>query len=145
MSAGLAVTQLQRIEELLDNRARVSGWYTQRLAGQELVKPPVVVSSTTRMSWFVYVVRIESPADRDAVARALSADRVPTRPYFAPIHLQGFYMERFGFRPGEFPVSEALGKKSLALPFSGVMTEEQVDYVCRRLIEHVQTFVERRI
>ncbi len=42
-------------------------------------------------------------------------------------------IERFGYRPGDFPVTEDLGARSLALPFSGVMTEEQVTLVCDAL------------
>jgi dTDP-4-amino-4,6-dideoxygalactose transaminase len=34
----------------------------------------------------------------------------------------------------DFPVTESLGDMSLALPFSGVMSEEQVDYVCEHLV-----------
>jgi len=42
-------------------------------------------------------------------------------------------VERFGYRPGDFPITEDLGARGLALPFSGVMTEEQVELVCRTL------------
>jgi perosamine synthetase len=41
-----------------------------------------------------------------------------------------FYRERFGYQRGDFPITEHLGDISLALPFSGVMTETQVDQVC---------------
>ena len=58
---------------------------------------------------------------------------IPVRPYFLPIHLQPYMVERFGYQPGDFPVTEDLGARGLALPFSGVMTEEQVDLVCRTL------------
>jgi dTDP-4-amino-4,6-dideoxygalactose transaminase len=44
-------------------------------------------------------------------------------------------VERFGFQPGDFPVTEDLGRRSLALPFSGVMKEEQVAQVCSILAE----------
>ena len=44
-------------------------------------------------------------------------------------------VEQFGYRPGDFPVTEDLGNRGLALPFSGMMTEEQVDMVCRTLRE----------
>jgi len=46
-------------------------------------------------------------------------------------------VERFGWREGDFPVTEDLGKRGLAIPFSGVMTEEQVDYVCKAIREEV--------
>jgi perosamine synthetase len=58
---------------------------------------------------------------------------IPSRPYFTPIHLQPFYRERFGWGPGDLPVTEDLGDRSLALPFSSVMTEAQVDAVCEAL------------
>jgi dTDP-4-amino-4,6-dideoxygalactose transaminase len=85
------------------------------------------------MSWFVYVVRVKPPASRDAVVKALAEQGIPSRPYFTPIHLQPFYRDRFGFQRGDFPVTEYLGDVSLALPFSSVMSEEQVDLVCERL------------
>ncbi|MBN1890292.1 MAG: DegT/DnrJ/EryC1/StrS family aminotransferase [Thermoflexales bacterium] len=134
MSAALGVTQMRRIEELLAKRARVAGWYTERLAGQELVEPPCVAVTTTRMSWFVYVVRIRPPASRDEVMRSLEEVGIPSRPYFTPIHLQPFYQHKFGYGRGNFPITESLGDNCLALPFSSIMTEEQVDDVCQHLL-----------
>jgi dTDP-4-amino-4,6-dideoxygalactose transaminase len=85
------------------------------------------------MSWFVYVVRINPPANRDEVVRLLAEAGIPSRPYFTPIHLQPFYREKFGYQRGDLPVTERLGDTSLALPFSGVMTEEQVDCICQKI------------
>lgn len=137
MSAALGLVQIRRIEELLASRARVAEWYNERLAGSELVEIPYIAPTTTRMSWFVYVVRIRPPARRDEVMRRLADVGIPSRPYFTPIHLQPFYRAKFGYRPGDLPIAEYLGEVSLALPFSGVMTEEQVDYVCQHLLESV--------
>ncbi len=133
MSAALGAAQMQRIEELLAKRARVAQWYNERLANQELIEIPYIAPTTTRMSWFVYVVRIKPPAQRDAVMRTLAEVGIPSRPYFTPIHLQPFYRQKFGYQRGDFPVTEYLGDVSLALPFSSVMREEQVDQVCRTL------------
>ena len=63
---------------------------------------------------------------------------IPCRPYFTPIHLQPFYRKRLGYVQGDFPVTEKLGERGLALPFSGVMSEDQVDYVCSRLLDIVE-------
>ena len=133
LSAALGVVQIQRIEELLARRAQVAAWYNERLANEELIDRPFIASTTTRMSWFVYVVRIKAPASRDEVLRHLAEAGIPSRPYFTPIHLQPFYRETFGYAPGDFPVTERLGAISLALPFSGVMSEEQVEAVCQSL------------
>ncbi|MBO9326879.1 MAG: DegT/DnrJ/EryC1/StrS family aminotransferase, partial [Roseiflexus sp.] len=146
LSAALGCVQMQRIHELLAKRARVAAWYNERLVDMELmelIERPIISANTTRMSWFVYVVRIKPPACRDVVMRILAASGIPSRPYFTPIHLQPFYRKRFGFRRGDFPVTEHLGDTSLALPFSSVMTESQVDMVCeqlrRSLVQSIQS------
>ncbi len=133
MSAALGVTQMQRIEELLAKREQVAKWYDERLAELPGIELYAVEPSTTRMSWFVYVVKFAKGIDRDAVAHALDSAGIPVRPYFAPIHLQPYMVERFGYRPGDFPVTEDLGKRGLAIPFSSVMTEKMVEQVCQAI------------
>jgi len=133
MSAALGRVQLSRIEELLGKREQVARWYTERLEEIPGVEAPQMAPSTTQASWFVYVVRFAPGFDRDAIARRLEQQGVPARPYFLPIHLQPYMVERFGYRAGDFPVTEDLGKRGLALPFSGVMSEQQVETVCRML------------
>jgi dTDP-4-amino-4,6-dideoxygalactose transaminase len=135
MSAALGAVQMRRLEELLTKRERVASWYAVRLAEIPGVELPQVLPETTRMSWFVYVVHLDPEHDRDTVARKLAARGIPTRPYFIPIHLQPYVVERFGYRPGDFPVTEDLGRRGLALPFSSVMTVDQVAQVCEALAE----------
>jgi len=133
MSAALGLAQLRRIEELLAKRERVAGWYNERLADVEVVQIPYIAPTTTRMSWFVYVVRFAPEIGRDRVMARLKEQGIPSRPYFTPIHLQPFYVQKFGYQRGDFPVTEEAGDTCLALPFSSVMTEEQVDHVCEAL------------
>jgi dTDP-4-amino-4,6-dideoxygalactose transaminase len=133
MSAALGRVQLGRIETLMAKRQKVADWYGERLAEIPGVEAPQVIASTTRMSWFVYVVRFAPGIDRDRLAQQLGERGIPARPYFLPIHLQPYMVERFGYRPGDFPITEDLGRRGLALPFSGVMTEEMVEHVCQAL------------
>jgi perosamine synthetase len=138
MSAALGTVQMGRLEELLGKRQQVADWYVERLAEIPGVEAPGLARSTTRVSWFVYVVRLKHGLDRAAVAKRLERAGVPVRPYFLPIHLQPYMVERFGFQAGDFPVTEDLGERGLALPFSGVMSEGQVESVCRALAESIQ-------
>jgi perosamine synthetase len=133
MSAALGVTQMGRLEELLQKRDKVAGWYSERLGEIPGVEIPVIEPFTTRMSWFVYVVRLDRKINRDSLAKRLEARGIAVRPYFLPIHLQPYMRERFGYTEGDFPVTEDLGKRGLAVPFSGVMAEEQVEDVCADL------------
>lgn len=133
MSAALGRAQVERLEELLAKREQVATWYAERLESLERVEAPARLASTTRVSWFVYVVRLAAGIDRDTLIPKFEAEGIPSRPYFAPIHLQPYMRERFGYREGDYPVAEDLGRRGLALPFSSVMTEEQVDLVCEAL------------
>lgn len=130
LSAALGAAQMKRIEELLVRRSCVAAWYNERLSQIQGVQAPVLVENTSEVSWFVYVVRFDQGIDRDLVAQRLKGRGIPVRPYFNPIHLQPYIKEMLGYQPGDFPVTEDLGRRSLALPFSGLMNEDQVDQVC---------------
>ena len=136
MSAALGRVQMTRLEELLQKRERVAAWYLERLAEIPFIEAPHLHPNTTRVSWFVFVIRLPKGMDRAAAARRLDDMGIPVRPYFLPIHLQPYMVEKFGYQPGDFPVTEDLGERGLAVPFSGQMTEAQVDLVCRALQQH---------
>jgi dTDP-4-amino-4,6-dideoxygalactose transaminase len=130
MSAALGLAQLKRLDQLLAARSRVAAWYTKRLSQLEGIVTPQLDPTTTLMSWFTYVIRVSPRIGRNRLMDWLLAHDIPSRPYFSPIHLQPYYRDRFGYQVGDFPITEELGEISLALPFSSVMSEEQVDFVC---------------
>jgi dTDP-4-amino-4,6-dideoxygalactose transaminase len=133
LSAALGAVQMSRLEELQQKRQRVADWYQARLAQIAGIEPPTIAPTTSRVSWFVYIIRLAPGLERQAVANRLAQRGIPVRPYFSPIHLQPYMVQRFAYRPGDFPVTEDLGARSLALPFSGKMTEEQVALVCQAI------------
>jgi perosamine synthetase len=133
MSAALGAAQMSRLPELLQKRQQVADWYAERLAEIPGVEAPGLAATTSRVSWFVYVIRVRPGIDRGALAKRLGECGIPVRPYFLPIHLQPYMAERFGYGPGDFPVTEDLGERGLALPFSGKMSQEQVEMVCSTL------------
>ncbi len=133
LSAALGLAQVRRIQELLAKRDAVAQMYNQRLGKMPGVQIPYVAPATTRISWFVYVIRLAPEIDRDAVIADLGAHGIPARPYFSPIHLQPFYREQFGFREGDFPITEAVGATTIALPFHSNLGESQVDLVTETL------------
>lgn len=133
MSAALGEVQASRLDSMIEKRTKVASWYSERLARIPGIEVPTITTNTTRMSWFVYVIRFSKELNRDDIAQKLGKLGVPARPYFIPIHQQPYMVTRFGYQAGDFPITEDLGKRSLAIPFSSVMTEEQVDYVCQSI------------
>jgi perosamine synthetase len=132
LSAALGVGQLRRFDELSEKRARVATWYEHALADLDWLTLPRVEPGTS-VNWFVYVVRMAAGVARDDVMSELSQMGIQTKPYFVPLHAQPYYREHFGFRAGDFPVTERIASETLALPFSTVMTESDVAYVANGL------------
>jgi len=133
LDAALGHAQMSRLDELMAKRDQVASWYAEGLAGISGVEAPSIAPTTTRSSWFVYVVRFDPAIARDDVIRRLGERGIPSRPYFKPIHLQPYFREMFGYGEGDFPVAEDLGRRSLALPFSGILRREEVEIVCHEL------------
>ena len=136
MSAAVGVAQLERVEELRAGRARVAAAYESVLGNRDWLRLPRAGDRET-VDWFVYVVRLDVKIDRDRVIGRLAARGVPSRPYFASIHLQPFYRAQFGFKPGDFPVTERVAASTLALPFSSRLTVEEVRDVASALTDAI--------
>jgi dTDP-4-amino-4,6-dideoxygalactose transaminase len=141
LSAALGLGQLRRVDELLAKRARVAAAYGERLQRVEDIVAPYVAPTTTRTSWFCYVVRVAPHVDREAVIAALAAEGIESRAYFQPIHLQPIYRERFGYREGDFPVTESVSRSTIALPFHGNLSDAQIDRVVERLAHAVARYI----
>ncbi len=143
IAAAIGIAQLERIDQLLADRARVAGLYAERLGSLGAAAAgngdpdglvlPCEDRGSERRSWFVYPVRLPVGTDRAAVIAALGDAGIQSKAYLPCVHLMPFYRERFGFRRGQFPVAEAVSERSLALPFFGSMTDAQVESVCREL------------
>lgn len=133
MGAALGLAQLRRIEALLARRDAVAAQYDERLRSVPGASPLRIVPSTTRMSWFIYVVRLDPAIDRGRVIAHLESKRIPTRVYFSPIHLQPYYRTHFGYREGDFPIAERAAASILALPFHGGLSDGDMDYVVSAL------------
>ena len=136
MSAALGVAQLERAEEMRAGRARVVQAYEAALQGREWLRLPRQASDE-QVDWFVYVVRLDPSVDRVRLMQDLDAVGVPSRTYFSPLHLQPLYREAYGHQPGDFPVTERVAASTLALPFSALLTDDEVGYVTDALITGV--------
>ena len=130
LNAALGLSQMHRIERFIAMRQRIFDLYAGALQGFDEIIAPSPARPDERVSWFVYVVRLRdefSRGDRDAVLEELRKRGVACRNYFVPIHLQPYMRERFGFREGMFPVTEAVSARSIALPFHNRLSEGEID------------------
>lgn len=151
INCALGIAQLERISEILAKREKAARMYNERLTGVEGVEIPYVspsphssppggeaISRKAKISWFVYVVRLRSDyarVDRDRILEGLRERGIGCRGYFSPIHLQPFYRKLFGYKRGDFPITEFVSERTVALPFYNNLGEKEVSYVVENLKE----------
>jgi perosamine synthetase len=132
IACALGIAQLQRLDGMLLDRARVAGRYREALDGIGGLTLPCEDSGDTR-GWFVFVVQLPQGAERSEITRHLADHGIQSKPYLPAIHTMSFYREAFGYREGNFPVCEGVTLRSLALPFFPGLTESQTERVANVL------------
>jgi perosamine synthetase len=132
VAAALGVAQLEKLDAMLADRARVAALYAEGLAGIEGLGVPVAGRGAEVRSWFVYTVQLPAGADREATIAGLAERGVASKAYLPCIHLFP-HLRKLGYGEGQFPVAEAVSARSLALPFFPAMGESEVGRVCEAL------------
>jgi perosamine synthetase len=132
INCALGIAQLSRLEEIKAKRRRVAKWYQEMLVDEERLIVPTEAAGS-ELSWFVYVVRLRETfgqQQRDMILQEISRQDIQVSNYFPPVHLQPFIAERYGLRRGDFPITESVSGRTVALPFHNHLTEQDVALVC---------------
>jgi perosamine synthetase len=131
----LGIVQLSRIDEIKAKRRQVAKWYQQMLADDDRLIVPCEPKGCD-VSWFVFVVRLTEKyalAQRDRILEAMRGQGIEVKNYFPPVLLQPFIAEQFDCRPADFPVTESVSERTIALPFYNNLTKDDVALVCKIL------------
>ena len=59
--------------------------------------------------------------------------------HYIPVHLQPFYQNNYGFKPGDYPVAEKFYEKEVSLPIYPDLLTEDISLVVNNLLENIST------
>jgi perosamine synthetase len=143
INCALGIVQLSRIEEIKAKRKKAANLYLEALADEDRITLPANPENVD-MSWFVFVVRLKGEYSdtsvRDNILNCLREKGIACSNYFTPVHLQPFIAEKYGFKAGDFPVTDDVCKRTVALPFHNHLSEDDVQLVCESLRECLDKF-----
>lgn len=123
--------KLPALDSENDRRVQQAGIYHSLLQGANIVLPPLD-SEMVRSVWHLYVIR---STKRDELQRALAEAGIGTMIHYPiPPHLQPAY-RTLGYNTGAFPITEAIHAEVLSLPMGPTQTDEQTEYVARKVAE----------
>ena len=126
----LGLGQLSRLEAFLGVRERYAEIYDRELAELPIDtqrRPPCGSPDRHGLHLYVILLRLEElTVDRDTVVRALRAENIGVGVHYLPIHEHPYHAETLSYRTGDFPVAESVSKRTLTLPLSPGMSEEDL-------------------
>lgn len=139
MQGALGLTQLEKLDRILEHRRVVADWYGQALATLSVELP--VESAPGAHTYQAYVVLLpqELASRRTAIIAALRAADVETTIGTHHQPLTRYYRERGSYKPGDFPVTDVVAARALALPLHSAICHEDVTTVAERLAAALRT------
>src|SRR5262249_45952046 len=119
LQAALGLAQLARLDEFIEARTRVAGWYARALADVPGVAMLAPVPSPARHAWHLLVVRLGPEIvrlPREHVMERLLGANIGVGLHFKALHVQRLYRERCAVPPGGLPHATAASEHILSLP-----------------------------
>jgi len=142
INCALGISQLRRLPEFIAKRQQVASWYEEELSSVNNAITAPQAQNGVDVSWFVYVACLTdhfTQKNRDDLLLYLRSQGIHCNDYFPPLHLQPLYRAK-GHTEGDFPVTESIAKRTIALPFFSNLSREEVATVCSILKDGLQTF-----
>jgi len=135
LEASLGLPQLAKIEGRWRRRQRVWSQYNEQLKGLPLLLPPAT-DPTSRHACHLYTPLLMLEAlsvGREQLIAALEAENIGVGIHYVPLHQQPYYQQRFGLVDSDFPSATFVGGRTLSLPLSPAMTEQDTSDVVTAL------------
>lgn len=142
LQSSLGLHQLRRIEANLTIRRRHWKTYDVGFADLPAVETPAPPRPEERHAGHLYTILLRPERltiDRSQFIEALRAENIGSGIHFTPVHLHAYYRKRYGYRPGDFPNAEEIGSRTVSLPLSAKLTDQDVQDVIaavRKVVTH---------
>jgi len=135
IQAAIGSVQLAKLPAFLAKRRGNARRLTKLLTETDKLQLPHEPKGREH-SWYLYTVRLKNAAEneRNKIVATLKNKSIGAEVYYAnPVHLMPYYRDSFGKR--ELPETEKTAKQVFSLPIHPGVTEEQVDYIGKTLLQ----------
>ena len=122
--AALGRTQLRKLDWLIAQRRELAERYNRLLDGSGVRYPLAKSPSTHVFQAYVVLIPGDRAHDRDAIIARMRAAGVEVSIGTHHIPLLRYYRATFGYKPGDFPVTDAVAGSAIALPLHAHLTSD---------------------
>jgi perosamine synthetase len=135
IQAAIGLVQLEKLPVFVTKRRKNAQRLTKILAKTEKLQLPKKTKGQLH-SWYLYTVRLKDSdeAERDKILEELKKKGIGAAAYYVhPVHAMPYYQESFGER--KLPETEKAAKQVFSLPVHPSVTDAQVDYIGKTLLD----------
>lgn len=135
VSAALGIHQLRKLDGFIAKRKEYAAMYDKSFTDVPEIEIPYTPENDEHI-YSLYTIKIDCynlKISRDEIVEELKKANIGVSVYFIPVHYFTYYKNRFGFKKGDYPVTESVFDKVISLPLYPRMTESQVSYVADTL------------
>jgi dTDP-4-amino-4,6-dideoxygalactose transaminase len=131
LQAAIGFRQLAKVEDYAVIRRHIWQRYMDAFADLPLILPsPEDPGTVHARHLFQVLLKLEDVSiSRDEFQYELHKRNIGTGIHYVSLHLHPYYAERFGFKPDDFPVSKFISDRTLSLPLSAKLTDDDVEDV----------------
>lgn len=131
LQAAIGMHQIARIEKYQNRRKHIWQLFNDAFSDLPVIIPkdPEVNTVHARHLYTLLVDLDKLNVDRDFIQAALYKENIGTGIHYVALHLHPYYRETFGFVRGDFPNAEFVSDRTISLPFSPKLTDEDIDHI----------------
>jgi UDP-4-amino-4-deoxy-L-arabinose-oxoglutarate aminotransferase len=133
IQGALLIDQIGDMEGWWKRREEICVAYERAFSAAGIEFPKTVGPGRSARHLFTILVE---PVLRDPLLKAIQAAGVGVAVNYRAVHLLAYYVKRFGFARGAFPIAESIGDRTISLPLYPRMTDEEVAYVIDSVVDN---------
>lgn len=135
LQGAVGLVQLGKLDKFLAERQQAAEFYREALADLPWLQLPVFPENGQH-AWQAFVLMVDeskAPAPRNRLMEQLQAMGIATRPGTHAVHMLGYYVERYSFKPSDYPGAMQCNNQTMAIPLHNRMSQEDYQYVAAAL------------
>ena len=138
--SALGNSQLKKIDKFIQARRKIAKIYNNGFSKNKFIKVPKVNPNISH-AYHLYTLLIDFKRinkSRNEIMKKLRDMNIGTQVLYIPIHLQPYYLKKYGFKIGDFPNAENYYESCLSIPIFPNIQKREIDYVIDRINNLVQ-------
>ena len=138
--AALGISQLKKIDQTKARRFEIVNYYNEQFSDiEELILPYENENVDSNFHLYILQVKENSRFDRYDLFTHLQSLNYAPMVHYIPVHLLGYYRKRYGYKRGDFPVSENFYDRTISIPLYPSLTDAEVEKVVTDITKFVES------